>query len=303
MKRLLPLGLPILAILLVSLTTSAITSSQIGANSIVCTYNNPLIAGVGYSDEWFSTIIHGWNPIIDAQEYIYVANTSFTVNSGTIPNVIFVGVGLSPDAIGYYGGATGGPGTSTNILEAGFLIEASSSSQAPQYALYYNEIINNQSVSSKIYSLPYGYQYTILFVYLQNFGNGTAQIIWDVYYNGGSLYYTTYIPWEYSNNRNAYSAYSLVGAVEGENALGEKFLYTMPIVAGGLTYSFKFAYISNNNEYIGPGTPASGTDFEAIVYSITPSSYNPTSVALYNAWGSTGSWNYVYNFDGIIKGL
>ncbi|QIW22804.1 hypothetical protein EWF20_00595 [Sulfolobus sp. S-194] len=94
----------------------------------------------------------------------------------------------------------------------------------------------------------------------------------------------------------------LVGAVEGSNVFGT-YLYTIPEVAGGLVHSFQFSYESNKNVYIGPGNPASGTSFEAIVYGITPSSYNPTSVALYNAWGSKGSWSYVYNLDVIIKGL
>ncbi|QIW22803.1 hypothetical protein EWF20_00590 [Sulfolobus sp. S-194] len=196
MKRLLVFAIPILAILLVSLTTSAVTASQIGANSIVCTYNNPLIAGVGYSDEYFGFLTHGWNPIIDVQEYIYVANASYGVLAGTNPNIVFVGVRLSPDAIGYYGGATGGPGTSSNVLEAGYLIEVSNPNYPPQFELYYNEIINNQS-SEYASPLPYAYPYTNLFVYLQNFGNSTAQIIWVAYYNGGAFIYTEYIPWKY----------------------------------------------------------------------------------------------------------
>ncbi|EHP70436.1 hypothetical protein MetMK1DRAFT_00009380 [Metallosphaera yellowstonensis MK1] len=67
MRKYLIIGVSLFLLALISLNTSAITASQIGANQIVNTVNSENWAGVAYSVEWRSWVTNYWGPSTDGQ--------------------------------------------------------------------------------------------------------------------------------------------------------------------------------------------------------------------------------------------
>ncbi|AZG03959.1 hypothetical protein [Sulfolobus spindle-shaped virus] len=287
-KTLLALLTLSLALLMLTTPTGAITASQLGANQIVFTTNQFYIAGVSYSNEWFSAFFHGWNPIVYDVEGIYLRNISLGyVNNpnGNGYNEIFIGIGLSAYATGTLGGA-GTPGQIINNAVLAGLYIVTTSSGSYYYYVGAETLQNGNPIIAKdsppiTGSLPISVQ-----TYLYDDGNGTATAYITLYYSYGLLTYSFYVPYPFNPSQGyaSYSALTLIGAI-----------LQLPYISGGLT-SFDFTYQSNGQNYEWPNQVASGTQIMAGVYNISSSVNEFTQVSLYNGFLNNGLWSYIYSF-------
>ncbi|WP_409366426.1 MULTISPECIES: hypothetical protein [Archaea] len=277
-------------------TTNAVTASQIGANQIVLQADSHNWAGVIYSDYW-SGIGSGYNPIIEASETIHLnLSISYIQNNLNQPDDIGIWVGLSPYSVTY----TGSSNYNNTFLQAGYNIFATSSAVGIEWFIQgYND---GKFIYSDYYTnnVPtYNGEYpSVVDVFLQNLGNGTAVATFFAHYpNGQNWQNEVYVPWNFSN-KNALSAYSIVESPGGSN-----FYYEIPGLYGGMI-QFGFVYQTTNifhqiNQYEGPGSGSeSGTDIQAVTLTLVPYSgdNNQMYVSLENAWPNNGEYDYSYYF-------
>ncbi|AWR99373.1 hypothetical protein [Metallosphaera hakonensis] len=246
-----------------------------------------------YSDEWFGALgTYGWNPVNNVQEAINTTNLKI----GYLPasnnlDAIGIWVGLGPDGIGTGPGASGSTAVGSHFVQAGYNILIISSDQ-----IIIKWFLESAGSTSPYYYTDYIPTGTpvLLKVSLSNLENGTVEAQYLIKYSNGTLYsFKEYGAWSFSgNNGNSYTAYSMIEAPTVPSEQAE-----LPYLTGGLIEQFSFNYISSGNEYLGPGTPASGTTFFAGIYTLDISAgYNVATASLYQASGSTGNWQYVYQF-------
>jgi hypothetical protein len=155
MRKYLVMVVSLFLLALISLNTSAITASQLGANQIVNTVNNSENwAGVAYSVEWRSWVTNYWGPVLTASDYIYVGNLSlaYVYQPGySYPDVVAIWVGLSPAQIGYGAGASSGE-EQTSFVQAGYFISVTPSNVYVQYFVFTFD--NGQELNAYVNYIP-----------------------------------------------------------------------------------------------------------------------------------------------------
>jgi len=293
MRKYLVMVVSLFLLALISLNTSAITASQIGANQIENSYNTPNWAGVAYSVEWRSWVTNYWGPVLSASDYIYVGNITLAYVSPpgySYPDEVAIWVGLSPAKIGYGAGASSGE-EETSFVQAGYIIGVAPSGNFIQYFVF--TFNNGQELNYYEQNIPAG-TVTRLDVSLSNLENGTAMAQFFVLYSNGATWTTKVyesIPWTLTG--------SAMSIVEAPLSTSSGFYYELPYLSGGMI-NFNFAYIGEDgNEHTGPSTNPSGTIY-ADVYQIGGSStYNSALAEIHNGWpySSYGGWSYVYQFS------
>ena len=293
MRKYLVMVVSLFLLYLISLNTSAITASQLGANQIVNTYNTPDWAGVAYSVKWWTDgIFNHWGPVLSASDYIYTGNLSLWYVSQpgyNYPDEVAIWVGLSPAKIGYDYGASSGE-EETSFVQAGYIIGITSSDS--YYILYFVFTIDNGNILNDYETyVPAVAGVTHLDVSLTNLENGTAVAQFFVVYSNGATWTTKVyesIPWTQTG-----AAMSIVEAPESSSG----FRYELPYLSGGMI-NFAFTYIGEDgNEHVGPSTNPSGTIYADVYQLGSASNDNIAYAQIYNGWANSyGGWDYLYQF-------
>lgn len=291
MKGRILLASVLLSLIPLAMMTSAISASQLGATSILGSSDSANWAGVLYSVEWKSWFTNYWAPISYVSEDIYVGNLSVGYAGYTNPNVVGIWVGLSPCKMGTGTDSNSPSQVSQNFIQAGYGIFVNSQNEVSiQY--FVQTWVNGQIVYNNAEYVPAG-RPTYLYVYLQDFNNGTAMAQFNVYYANGSYWSTRiYTSWPWSE-QEAGTAMTIVEAPT--TPLG--YYAEIPYLDGGMI-QFDFGYSYNGNLYAGPGYAPSGTTMWAYVYNLVPSySDNAAGASIVNGWSSPGGWEYLYKFN------
>ncbi|ARM77158.1 hypothetical protein B6F84_10365 [Acidianus manzaensis] len=290
MKKYLLIGISLFILSLVSLNTFAVTANQLGASTILCTYNGVNWAGVAYSDEWSADFgfLRVWGVVPWATDSIYVGNLSLAYAGFTNPNVIGIWVGLSPAKIGTGLSATTSE-VKTTFVQAGYDLFIYSNGLLK--VQYFVEVFNNKLCHSVEAIVPFG-PFTYLDVFLENFFNGTALAQFYAFYENGS-YWTksVYVSIPFTDTA---SAMSIVEAPLSPCG----YLSELPYIRGGMIH-FMFDYVGpNGSQYVGPGNIASGTTMYAVVFNLDEASpCNTAEAEIVNGWpNSAGGWDYLYKF-------
>jgi hypothetical protein len=295
MRKYLIIGVSLFLLALISLNTSAITASQIGANQIVNTINNSTDwAGVAYSVEWWTDgIFNHWGPVLSASDYIYTGNLSLAYVSQpgyNYPDEVAIWVGLSPAKIGYDYGASSGE-EETSFVQAGYIIGITSSDS--YYILYFVFTIDNGNILNDYETyVPAVAGVTHLDVSLTNLENGTAVAQFFVVYSNGATWTTKVyesIPWTQTG--------AAMSIVEAPLYLSKGVNYELPYLSGGMI-NFNFEYIGQDgNEHVGPSTNPSGTIYADVYQLGSASNDNIAYAQIYNGWANSyGGWDYLYQF-------
>lgn len=281
-----------LFLLLISLNALAVTANQLGASTILTTYNSDNWAGVAYADEWRSGVTNYWAVVQWASESIYVGNLSFAYAGYTNPNAVSIWVGLSPAKIGVGTDASTSEVTNT-FAQAGYVIHVYSNGVVT--AEYFVMVLNNGQILPNFVEapVPAGVP-AYLDVFLDNLFNYTELAQFYVFYKNGSYWSTSvYISTPFNTTGSAMSIVEAPQPTENGNNHFE-----LPLMQGGMIH-FTFGYVGpNKNDYSGPGNAPSGTTMYAVLFNLNEASYyNTAEAVIANGWAnSLGGWDYLYQF-------